>query len=193
MLTIEKEIKVNGIYRKPGYDKDMYTDGIQTTVKLFGIPVYRYRNIVKRVDDSTQTDKADKKPNVSRFHDGTTIILYEPVAVLSGGVNLLYEKDMSHVTVITKDAIREPTKWEVLKSAYYLWRHFSKGKGLSRNFFTNTWALLRTAPWKASHASRVKETTTAPEPSASDSDTECRPPQQGQTSSPHSRSIERNT
>ena len=184
---------VNGNYRKPGYDKNMYTDGAQTTVKLFGIPVYRYTNTVRRVDDSTQADKADKEPNVSRFHDGTTLILYEPVAVLSRGVNLLYEKDMSHVTVFTNDAIREPTKREVLKAAYYLWRQLSKGKGLSRNFFTNTWALLRTAPWKASHASRVKETTTAPEPSASDSDTECRPPQQGQTSSEHSRSMERNT
>lgn len=50
MLTIEKEIKVNGIYRKPGYDKDMYTDGIQTTVKLFGVPVYRKTTRVKRTD-----------------------------------------------------------------------------------------------------------------------------------------------
>lgn len=192
MITIEKEIKYNRFCR-PGYHEDAYTDGIQTTVRLFGIPVYRRTETVERVDDSTQTDKADKEPIVSRYPDGTTIILYEPIAVLSRGVNLLYEEDMSHVTAITKDAIREPTKWEVLKAAYYLWRHLRKGKGLSRNVFTNTWALLRAAPWKASHASRVKETTTAPEPSASHSDTECRPPQQGQTNSQHSRSMERNT
>lgn len=192
MITIEKEIKYNRFCR-PGYHEDAYTDGIQTTVRLFGIPVYRYTNIVKRVDDSTQPGTQDKKPNVSRYPDGTTIILYEPVAVLSRGANLLYEKDMSHVTAITKDAIREPTKWEVLKAAYYLWRHLSKGKGLSRNFFTNALAKFRAAPWKASHASQEKETTTAPEPSASHSDTECRPPHSGQTNSPHSRSIERNT
>lgn len=178
MLTITKEIKVNGIYRKPGYDKDMYTDGIQTTVKLFGVPVYRYTNIVKRVDDSTQTDKADKEP----------VVIYATKHIL------LCAENMSSVkTIVASGGRREPTKWEVLKAAYYLWRHLSKGKGLSRNFFTNTWALLRTAPWKASQASWEKETTTAPEPSASHSDTECRPPHSRQTNSPHSRSIERNT
>ena len=51
MITIEKEILVNGNYRKPGYDKNMYTDGIQTTVKLFGIPVYRKTSRVKRTNE----------------------------------------------------------------------------------------------------------------------------------------------
>lgn len=178
MITIEKEIKYNRFCSKPGYHEDAYTDGIQTTVKLFGIPVYRYRNTVKRVDDSTQTDKADK----------------EPVVIYANKHILLMAEDMSSVkTIVARGGRREPTKWEVLKAAYYLWRHFSKGKGLSRNFFTNTWAKFKAAPWKASQASWEKETTTAPEPSASDSDTECRPPHSGQTSSPHSRSIERNT
>ena len=192
MITINKEIRYNRFCR-PGYHEDAYTDGIQTTVRLFGIPVYRKTNIVKRVDDSTQADKSYKDPIVMRFKDGTTINLYEPVAYLTNSVNLLCEEDMSHVTAVSKDAIREPTKWEVLRAAFSILRHLSKGKGLSRNFFTNTWALFRAAPWKASHASREKETTTAPEPSTSHSDTECRPPQQGQTSSEHSRSIERNT
>ena len=157
MITIEKEIKVNGIYRKPGYDKDMYTDGIQTTVKLFGIPVYRNSTAVDRVDENQQAAKQDKKPIVMRFRDGTTINLYEPVAILSR-THLLCTKDMSHVTAISKDAIREPTKWEVLRAVYSLLRHRSNGKGLSRNFFSNTLAKFRAAPWKASHASCVKET-----------------------------------
>lgn len=192
MITIEKEIKYNRFCR-PGYHEDAYTDGIQTTVRLFGIPVYRYTNIVKRVDDSTQAAKVDKEPIVMRFKDGTTINLYEPVAYLTNSVTLLCAEDMSHVTAISKDAIREPTKWEVLRAAFSIIRHFNKGKGLPRNFFTNAWAMFKAAPWKASHASVEKETTTAPEPSASHSDTECRPPHSGQTNSPHSRSIERNT
>ncbi|MDY6302397.1 MAG: hypothetical protein SPL96_10960 [Bacteroidales bacterium] len=176
MITIEKEIKYNRFCR-PGYHEDAYTDGIQTTVRLFGIPVYRYTNIVKRVDDSTQTDKADK----------------EPVVIYANKHILLCAEDMSSVITIADGGRREPTKWEVLKAAYHLWRHLSKGKGLSRNFFTNALAKFRAAPWKASHASSEKETVMAPEPSASHSDTECRPPHSGQTNSPHSRSIERNT
>lgn len=177
MITIEKEIKYNRFCR-PGYNEDAYTDGIQTTVRLFGIPVYRRTETVERVDDSTQTDKADKEP----------VVIYATKHIL------LCAEDMSSViTIVASGGRREPTKWEVLKSAYHLWRHLSKGKGLSRNFFTNALAKFRAAPWKASQASWEKETTTVPEPSASDSDTECRPPQQGQTSSEHSRSIERNT
>lgn len=178
MITIEKEIHVNGNYRKPGYDENMYTDGIQTTVKLFGIPVYRYSKVIERADENKQPTAQDK----------------EPVVIYANKHILLCTEDMSSVTtIVARGGSREPTKWEVLKSAYYLWRHFSKGKGLSRNFFSNALTKFKAAPWKASQASWEKDTTTAPEPSASDSDTECRPPQQGQTSSEHSRSIERNT
>ena len=172
MITVEKKITHRGL----GYS--LFDEGYQTTVRLFGIPVYRRTETVERADENKQVAKADK----------------EPVVIYASKHILLCTEDMSSVTtIVARGGSREPTKWEALKSAYYLWRHFSKGKGLSRNFFTNTWALLRTAPWKASQASWEKETTTAPEPSASHSDTECRPPQQGQTSSEHSRSMERNT
>lgn len=178
MITIEKKIKYNRFCR-PGYHEDMYTDSIQTTVKLFGLPVYRYRNIVKRVNDSTQTDKADK----------------EPIVIYANKHILLCVEDMSSVTtIVARGGSREPTKWEVLKAAYHLWRHLSKGKGLSRNFFSNAFTKFKAAPWKASHASWEKDTEKASEADEPlHSDTECRPPQQGQTSSQHSRSMERNT
>lgn len=179
MITIEKEILVNGNYRKPGYDKNMYTDGIQTTVRLFGIPVYRNSTVVERADENQQADKADK----------------EPVVIYANKHILLCTEDMSSVTtIVARGGSREPTKWEVLKSAYYLWRHFSKGKGLSRNFFSNAFTKFKAAPWKASHASWEKDTENASEADEPlHSDTECRPPQQGQTNSEHSRSMERNT
>ena len=176
MLTTTKEIKVNSYRGKPGYVKDMYTDGIQTTVKLFGVPVYRYTNTVKRVDENPQPATADdKKYKV-------------PKKVL------IIQEDMKHVAVaIRGDNRSEPTKWEVLRAAFVLLRYLSKGKGLSRNFFTNTLALFRAASWKASHVPSGNDTATAPEPPTSHSDTECRPPQSGQTSSQHSCSMERNT
>jgi hypothetical protein len=50
MITIEKEIKYNRFCR-PGYHEDAYTDGIQTTVRLFGIPVYRKTTRIKRTNE----------------------------------------------------------------------------------------------------------------------------------------------
>lgn len=173
MITVEKKITHRGL----GYS--LFDEGYQTTVRLFGIPVYRRTETVERTDENQQAATQDKEP----------IVIYASKHIL------LCTEDMSSVTtIVARGGSREPTKWEVLKATYYLWRHFSKGKGLSRNFFTNAFTKFKAAPWKASHASWEKDTekvSEADEPLHSD--TECRPPQQGQTSSEHSRSIERNT
>ena len=153
----------------------------------------KFQKAIMEICGKKQTTTAEKKPTVMRFPGGVTINLYEPVTYLGIRTHLLFAEDMSHVTAISKDAIREPTKWEVLKVVYVRLRHRSKGKGLPRNFFTNTWALFKAAPLKVSQASSLNDTVTAPEPPTSRNETECRPPQSGQTSSQHSCSMERNT
>jgi hypothetical protein len=84
----------------------------------------------------------------------------------------LVSEDMTHFTTITKDGSREPTKWEVLRTAYYIILYGIKGKGLTRKRLISSLIRFKAAPWKASQASWEIKRDTAPTPLASESDTE---------------------
>jgi len=80
--------------------------------------------------------------------------------------------DMTHFTTITKEGSREPTKWEVLRVAFFRLLYFRSGSGSFRKLLTSLWMRFKAASWKAGQVTPLNEGNTTPESSLSVNDTE---------------------